>query len=62
MPLTGLTVGEDGGSHQVEDVALMRFAQYDWYRLMGVGPQNIEGSTRESPAYLRLGRPAVQFI
>jgi len=63
----GLTVGEDGGSHQsVEDIALMRSIP----NMCVVVPA--DGSTtrqaveaiyqRPGPVYLRLGRPAVPIL
>ncbi|NLJ71698.1 MAG: transketolase family protein [Syntrophomonadaceae bacterium] len=63
----GITVGEDGGSHQsVEDIAIMRSVP----NMMVVVPS--DGITTrkalfalydlEGPAYLRLGRPAVPII
>ncbi len=64
---SGITVGEDGGSHQsVEDIALMRSLPN-----MKVIVPSDGISTREAvfelyklkgPAYLRLGRPSVPVI
>lgn len=63
----GITVGEDGGSHQsVEDIALMRSIP----NMMVLAPAD-GVSTRAAlfelyecpgPAYLRLGRPSVPLI
>lgn len=63
----GITVGEDGGSHQsVEDIALMRSIP----NMLVLAPAD-GASTRaalfqlydyQGPAYLRLGRPAVPLI
>lgn len=63
----GITVGEDGGSHQsVEDIALMRSIP----GMLVVVPSDgvitrqalISLYEYEGPAYLRLGRPAVPVI
>ena len=63
----GLTVGEDGGSHQsVEDIALMRSVP----NMTVVVPADGVSTARavsalydmNGPAYLRLGRPAVPVI
>lgn len=63
----GLTVGEDGGSHQsVEDIALMRSVP----NMTVVVPADGVSTGRalfalyesKGPAYLRLGRPAVPVI
>jgi len=64
---SGITVGEDGGSHQsVEDIALMRSVPNMCVVVPSDGP-----STREAvfhlyelngPAYLRLGRPSIPVI
>ncbi|MEN6327381.1 MAG: transketolase family protein [Syntrophomonas sp.] len=63
----GITVGEDGGSHQsVEDISLMRSIP----NMLVIAPAD-GTSTRaaleqlykhQGPAYLRLGRPAVPVI
>ena len=64
---SGVTVGEDGGSHQsVEDISLMRSVP----NMCVVVPS--DGVTtrkavfdlydREGPAYLRLGRPSVPIL
>ena len=64
---TGLTVGEDGGSHQaVEDIALMRvlpnmtvFSPADGYQ----AGQIIKAAVQvQGPAYIRLGRPKVPQV
>lgn len=63
----GLTVGEDGGSHQaVEDIALMRSLP----NMTVVVPADGVSTRKmvhnlyqlEGPAYLRLGRPAVPIL
>lgn len=63
----GVTVGEDGGSHQaVEDIALMRAIP----NMTVVVPADAIETAKalhaiykhEGPVYLRLGRPAVPFI
>lgn len=63
----GLTVGEDGGSHQsVEDIAIMRSVP----NMIVVVPSDGTSTRKavmalyekEGPAYLRLGRPAVPLI
>lgn len=63
----GLTVGEDGGSHQsVEDIALMRSVPNMTVVVPadGVSTARVLFALYESkgPAYLRLGRPAVPVI
>ena len=63
----GLTVGEDGGSHQsVEDIALMRSVPNMCVVVPADGPSTkaalIKLYERPGPAYLRLGRPAVPKI
>ncbi|HQA50358.1 MAG TPA: transketolase family protein [Syntrophomonadaceae bacterium] len=63
----GLTVGEDGGSHQaVEDVAVMRSLPNMTVVVPadGVSVRKMveELYHREGPAYLRLGRPAVPVL
>ncbi|NLB87916.1 MAG: transketolase family protein [Syntrophomonadaceae bacterium] len=63
----GITVGEDGGSHQsVEDIAIMRSVP----NMTVVVPSDGISTKKalftlyhhEGPAYLRLGRPAVPII
>jgi len=63
----GITVGEDGGSHQsVEDLALMRSLP----NMTVVVPADASSTVQavealykmEGPAYLRLGRPAVPIL
>ncbi len=63
----GLTVGEDGGSHQaVEDIALMRAVPNMCVVVPADGPSTKAALfhlyERQGPAYLRLGRPAVPKI
>lgn len=63
----GLTVGEDGGSHQaVEDIALMRSVPDMCVVVPADGPSTKAALNqlykRPGPAYLRLGRPAVPKI
>lgn len=63
----GLTVGEDGGSHQsVEDIALMRCVPNMTVIVPadGVSARQavFELYKMQGPAYLRLGRPAVPVI
>lgn len=63
----GLTVGEDGGSHQaVEDIALMRSVPNMCVVVPADGPSTKAALNqlyeRPGPAYLRLGRPAVPKI
>ncbi|MEA1960904.1 MAG: transketolase family protein [Bacillota bacterium] len=64
---SGITVGEDGGSHQsVEDIALMRAIPNMCVVVPsdGVTTQKavFDLYDREGPAYLRLGRPSVPII
>lgn len=63
----GITVGEDGGSHQsIEDIAVMRSIP----NMMVVVPADGVSTKKalfslyanEGPAYLRLGRPAVPIL
>jgi transketolase len=63
----GLTVGEDGGSHQaVEDIAVMRSVPNMCVVAPADGPSTKAALyrlyQRKGPAYLRLGRPAVPKI
>lgn len=63
----GLTVGEDGGSHQaVEDISLMRAVPNMCVIVPADGPSTraalFKLYERPGPAYLRLGRPAVSKI
>lgn len=63
----GLTVGEDGGSHQaVEDIALMRAVPNMSVVVPADGPSAraavFQLYERRGPAYLRLGRPAVPVL
>jgi len=63
----GLTVGEDGGSHQaVEDIALMRAVPNMCVVVPADGPSTkaalFKLYERQGPTYLRLGRPAVPKI
>ncbi len=63
----GITVGEDGGSHQaIEDVALMRSVPNMTVVVPADGvtaARALEALyTREGPAYLRLGRAAVPIL
>lgn len=63
----GLTVGEDGGSHQaVEDIALMRSVPNMKVIVPADGVSTREAVfevyRQEGPCYLRLGRPAVPVI
>lgn len=63
----GLTVGEDGASHQsVEDIALMRVLPHMTVLVPADGPET-ELAVRAAaeyvgPVYLRLGRPQVPVI
>lgn len=64
---SGLTVGEDGGSHQaIEDIALMRVlpGMKVLVPADGVATEKLVRAVYEAegPAYLRLGRPAVPVI
>jgi transketolase len=63
----GLTVGEDGGSHQaVEDIAIMRAIPGMTVLVPsdGVSTKKLVAAAAEyvGPVYLRLGRPAVPVI
>ncbi len=63
----GITVGEDGGSHQsVEDIALMRSIPGMCVVVPADGTSTRQAVqalyTQAGPAYLRLGRPAVPVI
>lgn len=63
----GLTVGEDGGSHQaVEDIALMRVIPGMTVLVPsdGICTKKLvaEAAALKGPVYLRLGRPAVPVI
>jgi len=63
----GITVGEDGGSHQsVEDIALMRSLPGMTVVVPADGSSARQALhalyDRPGPAYLRLGRPAVPTI
>jgi len=63
----GITVGEDGGSHQsVEDIALMRSLPGMTVEVPADGSAArlalFELYDRSGPAYLRLGRPAVPTL
>jgi len=63
----GITVGEDGGSHQsVEDISLMRSIPGMCVVVPadGISTRQImfELYKKSGPAYLRLGRPAVPLI
>jgi transketolase len=63
----GLTVGEDGGSHQaIEDIAVMRSLPNMTVVVPadGVSTRKMMQNLyhREGPAYLRLGRPSVPII
>ncbi|HWP95364.1 MAG TPA: transketolase family protein [Syntrophomonadaceae bacterium] len=63
----GLTVGEDGGSHQsVEDIALMRSVPNMKVVVPADGVSTRQALFKiyeqEGPFYLRLGRPAVPVI
>ncbi len=63
----GITVGEDGGSHQsVEDIALMRSIPGMCVVVPADGSSTRQAVqalyAQEGPAYLRLGRPAVPTI
>ena len=63
----GITVGEDGGSHQaVEDIAVMRAVPNMTVVVPADGPSTRQAVLalyhREGPAYLRMGRPAVPVL
>lgn len=64
---SGITVGEDGGSHQsVEDIALMRSVPSMTVIVPADGVSTRKAVEaiyhREGPCYLRLGRPALPVI
>lgn len=64
---SGITVGEDGGSHQsVEDIALMRSVPNMTVIVPADGVSAAKAVDavyeNEGPAYLRLGRPSVPII
>jgi len=64
---TGLTVGEDGASHQaLEDIALMRVLPHMTVVVPADGNQTrqaVEAVARfQGPVYLRLGRPKVPQV
>lgn len=63
----GLTVGEDGGSHQmIEDLALMRALPNMTVLVPADGPETaqavIAAVDHPGPVYMRLGRPKVPVI
>ncbi|MFP5528234.1 transketolase family protein [Peptococcus simiae] len=63
----GLTVGEDGGSHQmIEDLALMRVLPNMTVLVPADGPETaqavIAAADHPGPVYMRLGRPKVPVI
>ncbi|PKM76985.1 MAG: transketolase [Firmicutes bacterium HGW-Firmicutes-15] len=63
----GLTVGEDGGSHQsVEDIAIMRSVPNICVVVPADGTSTRKAVTsiyqRTGPVYLRLGRPSVPIL
>ncbi|NLW23971.1 MAG: transketolase family protein [Clostridia bacterium] len=63
----GLTVGEDGGSHQMlEDIALMRAIPGMTVIVPADGVETYQAvfaaSKHEGPVYIRLGRPKVPVI
>ncbi|WP_084052504.1 transketolase family protein [Desulfonispora thiosulfatigenes] len=63
----GLTVGEDGGSHQMlEDIALMRAIPGMTVIVPADGEETkqaiVAASEYEGPVYIRLGRPKVPMI
>lgn len=63
----GLTVGEDGGSHQmIEDIALMRAIPGMTVLVPADGPEAKQAifaaAQYEGPVYIRLGRPKVPAI
>ncbi|MCW2279224.1 transketolase family protein [Heliophilum fasciatum] len=63
----GVTVGEDGGSHQtVEDIALMRAVPNMTVIVPSDGPETAAAvrwaATHQGPVYLRLGRLAVPVL
>ena len=64
---SGLSVGEDGGSHQsVEDIALMRVMP-NMRVIVPADPKETEKAVRcaaelDGPVYVRVGRPVVEDI
>lgn len=63
----GITVGEDGGSHQsIEDIALMRVLPGMTVIVPSDGPEAeqavMAAAAHEGPVYLRFGREAVPII
>lgn len=63
----GLTVGEDGGSHQmIEDISLMRTIPGMTVIVPADGEETkqavIAASEYEGPVYIRLGRPSIPLI
>lgn len=63
----GLTVGEDGGSHQmIEDIALARAIPGMTVIVPADGPETeqavMAAAAHQGPVYIRLGRPAVPVI
>lgn len=63
----GITVGEDGGSHQaIEDISIMRSIPNMTVVVPADGPSTTKAVKalyeKEGPAYLRLGRAAVPVI
>lgn len=63
----GITVGEDGGSHQsVEDIATMRSIPNMTVIVPADGTSTVKAVhalyNLEGPAYLRLGRPSIPII
>lgn len=63
----GLTVGEDGGSHQmIEDLALMRALPNMTVLVPADGPEAaqalVAAADVDGPVYMRLGRPKVPVI
>ncbi len=64
---SGVTVGQDGSSHQaIEDIALMRVLPHMTVLVPADGPSTRalvnESLSIEGPVYLRLGRPAVPVL
>ncbi len=63
----GVTVGEDGGSHQaIEDIALMRVLPHMTVIVPSDGPSTeaavFAAAEHQGPVYLRLGRPGVPIL
>ncbi|SHG53810.1 transketolase subunit B [Thermosyntropha lipolytica DSM 11003] len=63
----GITVGEDGGSHQaIEDIALMRSLPHMTVIVPADGVSTekavLAAYQHEGPVYMRLGRPAVPVL